>query len=170
MRHSDDDSLPRVATWGRIYFTAARQALDTKHEPGTCAECGDADSLATCTVCGEPVCPRHRVGTGRLADGYTCMSEGRRCFAERGKLLLTELTKVIGQALERGMPHQAAQHLRRRIPVYELAVTALGVNAGTWLETPNQMLGGATPSASLDTEEGAEAVQDLLRRVQAQRD
>ena len=41
------------------------------NEPQTCTDCGSTE-VDPCTVCKKPVCPSHRSGTGRLADGYQC--------------------------------------------------------------------------------------------------
>lgn len=135
-------------------------------EPRACVVCGRTESTAPCTVCREPVCPDHRVGSGRLEDGYTCMSDSRRCFVRREQLLTAELTKAIEGGLLQGTPRLAVASLRRRMPVYQLAVTVLGGTAGAWLDTPNETLGGVTPMSLLETEAGVETVLDELRRIQ----
>jgi hypothetical protein len=38
----------------------------------------ESDALEPCTICHRPVCPACRAGTGRLADGYTCLG---KCWA-----------------------------------------------------------------------------------------
>lgn len=45
---------------------------------GACTDCATTIDVDPCTVCQRLVCPRHRSGTGRLADGYQCME--RDCW------------------------------------------------------------------------------------------
>jgi hypothetical protein len=45
-----------------------------------CAACESPHALAACRVCGKLVCPKHRVGTGSLSDGYNCSGTGSSCW------------------------------------------------------------------------------------------
>jgi hypothetical protein len=41
--------------------------------PSHCMKCEEEDHLVPCNVCMGWVCRKHRVGTGSVNDGYTCM-------------------------------------------------------------------------------------------------
>jgi len=47
-------------------------------EKATCTDCKATEDIERCTRCKRPVCPAHRSGTGRLADGYQCSE--RMCW------------------------------------------------------------------------------------------
>ena len=73
------------------------------HDPvvlsDACVVCLSTKDLSACRGCGRIVCPRHRIGGGSLADGYSC---------ENGACVVYTLT---GQ-----MPLLVAPAKRKSIP------------------------------------------------------
>ncbi len=90
-------------------------------------------------------------------------------------LTLAELSATLGLSLrslqrrrgEGRLARHESDRLYRVARIVALAKHYLGDDqrATRWLKRPNRALGGATPFASIDTEPGARAVENLLGRV-----
>lgn len=66
-----------------------------------CVDCDQTTSIESCTVCGKPVCPTHRSGTGHLRDGYQCSE--RLCWAT-GCLTRLGSSELLGSRLSSSIP------------------------------------------------------------------
>lgn len=130
-----------------------------------CTDC-ESTEAASCTVCGKPVCPEHRSGTGRLADGYQCATDGRKCWAARAEWLHAALQQAVDGQLNMVISRRSASLMQRRMPLFNLAVTLLDKDTATWFNTPHPELGDRSPLSILDTDDGAADVEAVLRKVQ----
>lgn len=45
-----------------------------------CHVCKSIQGIEDCRACQKPICPAHRVGTGSLSAGYTCVGAGSSCW------------------------------------------------------------------------------------------
>jgi hypothetical protein len=68
----------------------------TKNPKPACSVCGSPEGIESCNYCRKPLCGLHRIGTGELAQGYTCKGSWVECRRPKTLLWVTTFLVLVG--------------------------------------------------------------------------